>query len=134
WGFFPSVSAAWRIDQEDFFQSDFFSLFKLRGSAGQMGNQAVALYSYENSITLGHDYSFGGSNGLLAPGAAATAYSDPRTSWETTTAYNLGLDMDFMSNKFNVTADVYKKRTTGILRTVNFPSQVGLTGPKRNVG
>jgi len=134
WGFFPSVSAGWRIDKEDFFQSDFFNLLKLRGSAGQMGNQAVALYSYENSITLNHDYSFGGANGELAPGAAATAYSDPSTSWETTTAYNLGLDMDFMNNRFNVTADIYKKRTTGILRTVNFPSQIGLTGPQRNVG
>lgn len=132
WGFFPGVSAGWRIDREAFFQSNLINLLKLRASVGQLGNQAVALYSYENSITLGHDYSFGGS---LAPGAASTAYSDPNTSWETTTDYDLGLDINFLQNKISVTADVYKRRTSGILRTVNLPAQVGdLTGPKENVG
>ncbi|GAA4309475.1 TonB-dependent receptor [Compostibacter hankyongensis] len=131
WGFFPSASAGWRIDKESFFQSSLIDLLKLRASIGQLGNQAVDLYSYENSITLNHDYSFGG---VLAPGAAATAYSDPLTSWETTTDYDLGLDVDLWKNRINITADVYKKRTKDILRTVDLPSQVGLTGPKENVG
>ncbi|HEY4336399.1 MAG TPA: SusC/RagA family TonB-linked outer membrane protein, partial [Puia sp.] len=51
WGFFPSVSAGWRIDREKFFgSSDLFQLLKLRASIGSLGNQAVPLYSYENSI------------------------------------------------------------------------------------
>src|SRR5690625_1343862 len=83
---------------------------------------------------LGQDYSFGGVNGVLAPGAAMLAYADPRTTWEKTTTYNGGLDMALLANRLNMTVDVYKKRTTDILRTVNFPSQVGLSGPKRNVG
>ncbi|HEX5552303.1 MAG TPA: SusC/RagA family TonB-linked outer membrane protein, partial [Chitinophagaceae bacterium] len=70
WGFFPGVSAGWRIDKENFFSSNFIDLLKLRASYGQLGNQSVDLYSYENSITLGHDYSFGGPNGVLASGAA----------------------------------------------------------------
>lgn len=135
WGFFPGLSAGWRIDKENFFSSHFINLLKIRASYGQLGNQAVDLYSYENSITLGHDYSFGGPNGVLASGAAATAYSDPSISWETTTDYDLGVDVNFWGNRINLTADVYKKVTTGILRTVNLPSQVGnLSGPKKNVG
>lgn len=135
WGFFPSISAGWRIDKESFFQSEFVNLMKLRASVGRLGNQAVDLYSYENSISLGQNYSFGGINGLLASGAAANAYADPLTSWETTTTYNAGLDLELLQSKISVTADFYKKRTTGILRTVNLPSQVGgLAGPKRNVG
>ncbi len=135
WGFFPGVSAGWRIDKEAFFASDFVNLLKLRASYGQLGNQAVDLYSYENSITLGHDYSFGGPNGVLASGAAATAYSDPTISWETTTDYDIGVDVNVWRNRISLTADVYKKVTTGILRTVNLPDQVGnLAGPKRNVG
>ncbi|MCL4639796.1 MULTISPECIES: SusC/RagA family TonB-linked outer membrane protein [Olivibacter] len=134
WGFFPSILAGWRIDQENFFNSNTINLLKLRASVGRLGNQAVELYSYENNIELKQDYSFGGPSGLLAPGAAALAYADPRTTWETTTTYNGGLDIELMQSKLNLTADVYKKHTTGILRTVNFPSQVGLTGPKRNVG
>jgi len=132
WGFFPSVSAGWRIDREKFFgQGDMFQLLKLRASVGKLGNQAVPLYSYENAIVLGQNYAFGG---VLQSGAAATTYSDPNISWETTTTYNVGVDAELLKS-LSVTIDAYKKRTTGILRTVNIPSQVGgLKGPQENIG
>lgn len=132
WSFFPSVMAAWRLDREDFFKSNLFDLVKIRASYGQMGNQAVDLYSYEPIIRLGQDYSF---NNVLSSGAASTAYNDPGIHWETTTTLNAGIDLALWSNKIGVSVDVYKKRTTDILRTVNIPAQVGgLSGPKRNVG
>ena len=133
WGFFPGVSAGWRIDKESFFNlKNIFSLLKLRASVGELGNQAVPLYSYENSINLGQNYSFGG---VLVSGAAATAYTDPNITWETTTTYDVGLDADLFKSKLSVTADVYKKRTTDILRTVNIPAQIGgLEGPQENIG
>lgn len=132
WGYFPAVSAGWRIDQESFFNASFIDQLKLRVSAGQLGNQAVALYSYEQAVNLGQDYSFGGT---LSSGAAATAYADPSISWETTTTYNGGVDVNLLKNRVALTVDVYKKRTDGILREVALPSQVGnLAGPKQNVG
>ncbi len=133
WGLFPSISAGWRIDKESFFHlTNTFDLLKLRVSYGQLGNQAVALYSYQNSINLGQDYSFGGA---LSSGAAATAYSDPNTSWETTNTYNAGLDANLLNNSINVSVDVYKKYTIDILRAVSIPDQIGgLTGPSKNVG
>ena len=135
WGFFPGVSAGWRIDKESFFESNFINLLKLRASYGQLGNQAVSLYSYDRSISLGHYYSFGGPGGVLANGAAITADVDPDITWETTTDYDIGVDMNFWDNHISLTADVYKKLTTDILRSVALPSQVGgLTGPMRNVG
>jgi TonB-linked SusC/RagA family outer membrane protein len=135
WGSFPGLSLGWRIDKEAFFKSDFINLLKLRGSYGKLGNQAVPLYSYQSVITLGHDYSFGGPNGVLASGAAQTAYSEPNISWETTTDYDLGIDINLLNNKISFIADVYKKHTDGILRPVNLPAQVGnLAGPQENVG
>ncbi|HTN38988.1 MAG TPA: TonB-dependent receptor [Arachidicoccus sp.] len=133
WGSFPAVSVGWRLDKENFFPwKNVFNLFKLRGSIGQLGNQAVPLYSYENAINLGNNYSFGGA---LVSGAAQTAYSDPNIHWETTTTYNLGLDMDLLQNKLSVSAEIYNKKTSGILRQVNIPAQVGgLTGPQENIG
>jgi TonB-linked SusC/RagA family outer membrane protein len=133
WSSFPSVSAGWRIDKESFFHmGNVFNLLKLRASYGQLGNQAVALYSYLNSINLGQDYSFGGA---LSSGAAATAYSDPNTSWETTNTYNAGLDANLLNNSLTVSVDVYKKYTVDILRAISIPDQVGgLTGPNKNVG
>lgn len=133
WGIFPAVSAGWRIDKESFFHlTNTFDLLKLRASYGALGNQAVDLYSYQNSINLGQDYSFGGA---LSSGAAATAYSDPNTSWETTQTYNAGLDAVLLDNQLSFSVDVYKKNTIDILRAVSIPDQIGgLTGPSKNVG
>lgn len=132
WGFFPAASAGWRIDKERFFSSNFIDLLKLRASIGQLGNQAVPLYSYERAVSLGQDYSF---SGVLASGGAVTADVDPNITWETTTTYNLGLDLNLWKNRIGVTVDVYKRRTTDILREVPLPSQVGdLSGPQMNIG
>jgi TonB-linked SusC/RagA family outer membrane protein len=133
WSFFPSVSAGWRIDKEEFFGAgNLFDLLKIRASVGQLGNQAADLLAYQNKILLGRDYVFGGT---LASGAAAIAYSDASIHWETTTTYDLGLDAELLRNRISLTLDVYKKRTTDILRQVNIPAQVGgLAGPIKNIG
>ncbi|MDQ6479391.1 TonB-dependent receptor [Dyadobacter sp. LHD-138] len=132
WGLFPGLSAGWRIDQEKFFDLRFINLLKLRASLGKLGNQAVPLYSYLNVVDLGSDYSFGN---VLQPGAATRSYNDPGISWETTTTYNAGLDVEAWSGKLSGEFEVFKKRTSGILRQVAIPSQVGaLNGPQRNIG
>ncbi|WP_212004422.1 TonB-dependent receptor [Chitinophaga sp. HK235] len=132
WGLFPSASAGWRIDKESFFQSKLIDVLKLRASAGQMGSQAVPLYNFLPSVYLGEDYSFGGT---LSSGGAAKDAVDPNIKWEVTTTYNAGVDINLFKSRLAVTVDAYKKRTDGILRQVNIPSQVGnLNGPKRNVG
>ncbi|MBO9730688.1 MAG: TonB-dependent receptor [Chitinophaga sp.] len=132
WAFFPSISAGWRIDKEAFFQSGFVNFLKLRASAGQMGNQAVDLYSTQAAVLLGEDYSFGG---VLNSGAAKKADADSSLRWEITTIYNAGVDINIWKNRLGFTVDAYHKMTNGILRSVALPSQVGnLTGAKQNVG
>jgi TonB-linked SusC/RagA family outer membrane protein len=135
WGFFPAVSAGWRLDQEEFLQklTKNFNLLKLRASVGQLGNQqTVSLYSYMNTVTLNQDYSF---NGNISSGAAVTSQGDPNISWEKTTTYNIGLDAELWNGKLGGNFDVFKRRTSGILRPVGIPAQVGaLTGPTMNVG
>ncbi|WP_346317813.1 TonB-dependent receptor [Chitinophaga sp. YIM B06452] len=132
WGYFPAASAGWRIDREEFWNVKFIDQLKLRASVGQLGNQAVELYSYAPTVATGQDYSFGGT---LQQGNAKTQDTDPGIHWETTTTYNGGIDMNMWKNRIALTVDVYKKRTDGILRPVNLPAQVGnLTGPQRNIG
>ncbi len=135
WGFFPAMSAGWRLDKESFFGdlSEKINLLKLRGSVGAMGNQqTVSLYGYMNTVVLNQDYSF---NNSISPGAAVTSQGDPNISWEKTTAYNLGVDFEIINGRFGGSLDFYKRRTTGILRPVGIPGQVGaLAGPIMNVG
>ncbi|MBO9155006.1 SusC/RagA family TonB-linked outer membrane protein [Chitinophaga sp. GCM10012297] len=132
WGFFPGISAGWRIDQENFFNMKNIDLLKLRASYGKLGNQAVPLYSYQNVVELGGDYSFVNT---IQPGAAVESYNDPTIHWETTATYNLGLDVSAFNGKLTAEADVFKRRTSDILRQVNISAQVGnLNGPQRNIG
>ncbi|HVW62321.1 MAG TPA: TonB-dependent receptor, partial [Puia sp.] len=135
WGTFPSVSAGWRIDKETFIHLPaMFDLLKLRASWGKLGNQAIPLYSYLNTVNIGTNYSYSFNN-TVSSGAAITAYNDPNLSWETTTDYNGGLDVSLLKGRLQATFDVFKRRTSGILQSVKIPAQIGnLAGPTQNVG
>jgi TonB-linked SusC/RagA family outer membrane protein len=133
WAFFPSVSAGWRISEEDFLkQADAISNLKLRASWGKLGNQAIPLFSYINAVELGPNYPF---NNVVSSGAAVKTLADPGLSWETTVSTNVGLDLGLFNNQFTLEFDVFQKLTEGILARVNLPEQVGgLNGPLRNIG
>jgi len=135
WSFFPAVSAAWRIDREDFLNdTDWIDQLKLRLSWGKLGNQSVPLYSYLSIVNVGNEYRYSFGN-VISPGAAVNSYNDPGISWETTTSINAGIDVDLWQGKLGVVADVFKRRTSGILRSVGIPAQIGnLSGPQRNIG
>lgn len=133
WGFFPSVSAGWRISEEAFLKnSNLISNLKLRASWGKLGNQNIPLFSYVDGVAIGQNYSF---NNNLVGGAAVTQLSDPSISWERTTIADIGLDAGLLNNRLTLELDWFDKRTTDILRQVAVPAQVGnLTGPVRNIG
>lgn len=135
WGFFPSGSLGWRIDKESFFQplKNTVSSLKLRASWGQLGNQNIPDFAYQNTYanTVPLGYSFGSN---VQVGAAATQLSNPDISWERTTTMDIGLDAGFWDEKLSLTADYFNRKTTGILTPVIIPSQIGdLTGPERNL-
>ncbi|MDD4107353.1 MAG: SusC/RagA family TonB-linked outer membrane protein, partial [Prolixibacteraceae bacterium] len=132
WGFFPSVSAAWNIQEESFMQNiPWIYNLKLRGSWGQLGNQSISLYSYLSNINTGQNIV---RDGTLLSGSAITALADPNITWESTTMTNIGLDLGFLDNRLGFEFDVFDKSTTDILARINIPSQVGnLTGPITNL-
>lgn len=133
WGLFPSFSAGWRMDREEFLKDvSWITSLKPRFSWGRIGNQQIALWSYINAVGLNQNYPFGSTETL---GAATTAAADPSLSWETTTMSNFGVDVSMFKGKLNTTIELYNKATDGILRPINYASQVGdLTGPTTNIG
>ncbi len=133
WGFFPSFSAGWRLEQESFLKDvSWISGLKVRTSYGTLGNERIGNFRYVNLINAGLDYYFGNS---VAPGAAITSYNDPNITWETTAILNFGIDAVLFDDKLSTTIELYDKKTMDILRTVNLPAQVGnLGGPVMNVG
>lgn len=131
YGFFPSVSAGWRISEEPFFKNNvgFISDLKLRGSWGRMGNQDIGLYRYFPTIRFGHNYVFGNS---LVTGAAQTQLANQDISWETTEMTNLGVDLTVLDGRLTFTGDIYDKNTTGILLELPIPNVIGLGAPIQN--
>lgn len=132
YSFFPSFSAGWRLSEEaawDNLRATVNEL-KLRGSWGQTGNQAVDLYSYLKTLNL-TTYSF---NGAVAQGFMQTRMANQNLTWETTTQSNIGVDAQFLDNKFYVTADYYHKKTDGILLSLPVPGTLGLQASPQNAG
>lgn len=134
WGFFPSVSAAWRVSSEPFWEpiSTAFSNLKLRLSYGSLGNQNIGYYDYyQNVNTKGNmSYTFDGS--ALAGHATV---DDPVSTgtWETVTSYNVGLDMGFLSDRLTLESDFYIRDTKGILTEgKKLPSIYGASEPQVN--
>lgn len=116
WGFFPSVSAGWRISDESFWEpiKNIVSSLKLRGSYGALGNQEVSVYSFTQLMSLNHNSWLDNSgHGLLYTSAPGPLPSN--VSWETVKILDLGLDVGFLQDKISATFDWYVKIQTGCM-------------------
>lgn len=133
WGFFPSVSAAWRLSEEDFFRNttNFFDELKIRASYGTTGNdlnvanQRIAPFSYRNYYVNAGSYMFGDRlYTTIRPGATP----NPELTWATSTTYNAGIDFSILKSRLNGTIDVFLRKETDILgsREVKLPDNYGM--------
>ena len=134
WGYFPSASAAWRIDQEKFMEGALggnLSNLKLRVSYGELGNNSVGNYDYQSLYTTsGNNYVLGNQ---MVTGLALSAISNADLTWESTKVFNVGLDFGFFNNRLTGTVDFFNKKTTGILINLPAPGVHGTTSlPKQN--
>ena len=135
YGFFPSVSAGWRISDEEWFApaKGVVSNMKIRASYGKLGNNEVGDYDYIQTIESGGaiDYMFGGTN--KASGATVSAPNASDYSWEVVTSSNIGLDVSFFQNKLNFSGDAYIRDTDGMLMAMSdLPAVYGDSAPKSN--
>ena len=130
YGTFPSFSAGWRINQENFMKDiSWIDNIKLRASWGQTGNQEIsniARYTlYESNYgeagfggqSYGTSYDIQGTNGgqQLASGFKRNQLGNDDLKWETTTQTNLGLDFGFFRNALYGSFEWYYKKTKDIL-------------------
>ncbi len=138
WGYFPSASVAWRIDQEKFMQpltGYWLSSLKLRGSYGSLGNNSVGSNPNEHnydaqSVFAQSNYSWGDA---MVVGLAQTALANANLTWETTYITNIGIDFGILNNRLTGTIDGFKKHTKDILIDLPAPSVHGTSSlPTQN--
>lgn len=132
-GFFPSASVAWRIDQENF-MSDITHVvnnFKVRASYGSLGNQLVGNYSYIPTMGTNQSaYLIGGGRPLLInpPQLVSDNYT-----WEKVNTTNVGVDLGFLNDKFTVVFDYYTRNTLDMLtQGKQLPGVLGALEPSEN--
>jgi TonB-linked outer membrane protein, SusC/RagA family len=118
WGYFPSLSAGWKISEEAFMKDvKWISDLKLRASIGKLGNQEIGNYTYLTLLRKnGEQY-------------VIDRYGNPDLKWESTTQNNIGLDMGMVKNKLYLSVDYFTKKTSDILLPISLPSLVGDVKP-----
>lgn len=120
WGFFPSVSAGYNISEEEFFDVPWINQLKIRGSYGNLGNQAGAnMYAYLESMNIiipgpgtGARYYFGDQRESYIQSPAAF---NPLITWEKVQSMNVGTDFTILDNRFSGTLEWYQRNTRDML-------------------
>jgi TonB-dependent starch-binding outer membrane protein SusC len=108
WGYFPSLSAAWRISEESFMRNaGAVNDLKLRVEYGESGNEnATGYYATLASVPV----PFGGGTGFLP-----SVYDNPNLHWETTKTFDIGFDLHMFNNRLEVIVDAYQKDISDLL-------------------
>ncbi len=121
YGYFPTISGAWRVINESFMKKiKFISDLKLRASIGVSGSQEGLGNDFPSLATYATGINYG-----LEPGIAISSLSNVDLSWEATTQANLGLDLSFFNNRINITADAYRKVTNRLIFKLELPFTSG---------
>lgn len=145
WGFFPSVSAGYRVSEEKFWKESplkFINDFKVRASWGIMGDDSALSYQF----LTGYNYPASGTNATkLPPGSVfdgsfvnssnTKGLANKGITWYTSETLNIGVDAEAWNGLLGVTAEYFRRHRDGLLATrVNsLPGVVGATLPQENL-
>ena len=133
--FFPSVSLAWRVSEEKFFEGmkTWWDNLKLRGSYGSLGNQVVS-GNFPYLATYGINSKYGALlDGKLPVAITAPGLVSASFTWETVNQIDLGFDASFLRNRLNVSFDWYRRNTKDMLVDGEaLPAVLGADVPRMN--
>ncbi len=134
WGFFPSVSAGWRISEEPFFEpaKNAFDNLKVRASYGVLGNQVTdgnfQYLSYVSSHTLSYLI-----NGQIISSLTAPTLASSNITWEKVYTTNVGLDWNMLNGRLSGSFDYYIRDTKDMVVSRTYPAVLGASGGKENL-
>lgn len=132
YGYFPSVSAGWRMSEEDFFQPllDVVSQAKLRTSYGLVGNASIPNYRTISQYSSGSTI----FNNELTSYVTLSNLGNRGLKWESSRQLNVGLDLTFLNNRLEVILDYYTKSTRDLLYLKQIPITTGYANTWSNLG
>jgi TonB-linked SusC/RagA family outer membrane protein len=136
YGFFPAVSAGWRLSEEKFISDNlpFVSELKLRASYGELGNDRVKQWQYMQAFQFGDNYVFGGSD---VTGLFSSLSENPNITWEVSKKTDVGLVAELWKGLLGADITVFLEKRSNILwkRILSVPKTFGLPPlPDENIG
>jgi TonB-linked SusC/RagA family outer membrane protein len=134
-GFFPSVSAGWRLAQEDWFNnwtSDFFDRLKIRGSYGQTGNDQVEPYQFLQTFGFNGQFAYGDGLGTRI---SQSRVPNRDITWEIATQFDLGLQGAVLGERLTFDFTYFRQSRDDILwfRNAAVPQTAGFSLPRENI-
>lgn len=131
WGVFPSVSAAWRLGEEEFVKKlGVFSDLKLRAGYGLAGNNRISSYA---SLPLLASATYP-SGDTVTPGYAPSGIPSEELQWESNKTLNAGIDMGFLDQRLTISPEFYLNKSSHLLLNSKVPASSGYTTMLRNIG
>ena len=135
-GFFPAVSVAWNIGEENFIREKlpWIEMFKLRYSWGKVGNDFIdddpsSRFPFLYSIGDGNGYQWADFNvSNWYEGKTYTKVATTWAGWEVAKKHDVGLDLSLFRDKFTLTVDYFHEKRNGIFMTrTHLPYSVGIS-------
>jgi TonB-dependent starch-binding outer membrane protein SusC len=141
WGFFPGISLAYRISEENFWKNkispNLINNLKLRFSFGKTGNDLIDPYQFYSLYSLNWRYFVTEDQTNYSTYYESLA-GNTKAQWEEANQSNIGFDIAFFNNKLAITGDYFNNLRTKILiaQTASVPDMTGLSGilPDINLG
>ncbi|MEJ7645621.1 MAG: TonB-dependent receptor [Chryseolinea sp.] len=125
-GYFPAVSAGWRISEEEFFHVEQISDLKVRASFGYTGNERIGAFKY---LATWDTDTYNGTAGVTPNNV-----DNPNIKWESTQELNVGADISLWGGRVQSTMDAYYNKTTDLLLNRPYPGTTGFAGITDNIG
>lgn len=137
YGFFPSVSGAWILSKEKFFEpiQKAIPTLKFRASYGDLGNQSVNDFDYIQTLPTGaSSYPINNSKQTIIKGAPSLKIDPTNYTWERVRVLNLGTDIGLLKNSLQISAEYFIRNTMGMLGPIaERPGVLGTKTPTQNV-
>ena len=132
-GYFPAANVGWKVSKENFLkENSTINNLLLRASWGIVGNDRIGNYANLDALAPNFGFALNGEDVVTGVGAIRLGNSDLR--WEETESVNLGFDLGLLKNKIRISADVWRKNTSGLLVETELPEESGFESVIENRG
>lgn len=138
WGYFPSVSGAWVLSEENFLKDQtWLNELKFRAAIGKAGNNRIKAdqwrFLYYSNNTEGPEFDKSLSDGDLWMDTGKYLVN-PDLKWETTLTRNFAFDIALFDNRLRITPEYYWNTTSDLIYEADVLTTMGYAKQYQNIG